>query len=151
MIKYILIGVALLLAIAIVSLSMHQSSSTAPVHTVVIGTDTIAVEVESTEAAREQGLSGRASLAEGSGMLFVFEQPGKYGFWMKDMNFDLDMIFADSSGRIVTIARDATAASYHLNPPQVFYPSAPVLYVLEVPAGFADAHNIKEGTTLQFK
>ncbi len=129
--------------------SHMQKQATQATSQVTIGDVTLQVEVESTEAAREQGLSGRTSLAEGSGMLFVFEQPSLYGFWMKDMNFDIDMIFADSSGRIVTIARDATAASYKQNPPQVFYPSAPILYVLEVPAGFAESHNIEEGMTLQ--
>lgn len=122
-----------------------------PISQVVIGTTTIVVEIEDTPAAREQGLSGRVSLADGSGMLFVFEQPGTYGFWMKDMNFALDMIYADASGRIVTIVRDATPESYKQNPPQVFYPSSPALYVLEVPAGFADSHTIVEGMALQLK
>jgi uncharacterized membrane protein (UPF0127 family) len=112
---------------------------------------TVQVEVESTEAAREQGLSGRMSLPEGSGMLFVFQTPGVYGFWMKDMNFALDMLFADANGKIVTIVRDATPESYLQNPPQVFYPKSPILYVLEVPAGFADAHNIQEGMIMKVK
>lgn len=128
-----------------------NATSTPATATVTIGTTTVAVEVESTEAAREQGLSGRTSLAPNSGMLFVFQTPGTYGFWMKDMNFDLDMLFADSNGKIVTIAQDATAASYHQNPPQVFYPASPISYVLEVPAGFAQSHNIQEGMTMQIK
>ena len=122
-----------------------------PVSQVVIGNTTVNVEVEATDASREEGLSGRTSLAPGSGMLFVFQTPGTYGFWMKDMNFDLDMIFANANGTIVTIAHDVTAASYHENPPQVFYPSAPISYVLEVPAGFAASNNIEEGMTLQLK
>ncbi len=128
---------------------MDQTQKT--ITKVEVGGTTIAVEVESTEAAREHGLSGRTSLAPNSGMLFVFEQPGMYGFWMKDMNFAIDMIFADASGRIVTIAHDATPESYKQNPPVVFYPAAPILYVLEVPAGFAAAHTIEEGQVLQLK
>ena len=127
------------------------SPSTEPITHVQVGNTTIAVEVEATEAAREQGLSGRASLAPQSGMLFVFDQPGNYGFWMKDMNFALDMIYADPTGRIVTIITDATPASYHANPPQVFYPTSPAQFVLEVPAGFAAEHNIAVGAVLQFK
>ena len=152
--KYILVGLAL--AAAILIFFMYQTPPAPPltntpnaITTVTIGDATVQVEVESTEAAREQGLSGRTSLAEGSGMLFVFPQPGKYGFWMKDMHFALDMIFADASGRIVTIVQDATPESYLQNPPQVFYPTAPTLYVLEVPAGFAASHNIREGMGMQ--
>ncbi len=125
-----------------------QTSST-PTQSVTIGSVTLQVEVESTEAKREQGLSGRTSLADGTGMLFVFDHPSVYGFWMKDMNFAIDMIFADTNGKIITIAHDASPDSYKQNPPKVFYPSMPVLYVLEVPAGFTRSHSIAEGMTLQ--
>jgi uncharacterized membrane protein (UPF0127 family) len=125
--------------------------ATSTISTAVIGNTAVQVEVEDTDASREQGLSGRTSLAEGSGMLFVFDSPGKYGFWMKDMNFAIDMLFMDASGKIVTIAADASPAGYHLNPPQVFYPASPVMYVLEVPAGFAAGHGIAEGQTVTFK
>ena len=112
---------------------------------ITIGTSTVQSEVEDTDASREQGLSGRQSLAPGTGMLFVFDTPGKYGFWMKDMNFAIDMLFADASGTIVTIAPNASPAGYHLNPPEVFYPAKEVQYILEVPAGFAAAKGITVG------
>jgi uncharacterized protein len=63
-----------------------QSSLTA-------GACTFEIEIADTESKRQQGLSGRNNLAENKGMLFVFEQPAKYGFWMKDMNFSLDFIW----------------------------------------------------------
>ena len=40
-----------------------------------------------------QGLSERQSLAEDKGMLFLFEKPDHYAFWMKGMEFPLDIIF----------------------------------------------------------
>ena len=125
--------------------------ATSTISTVTIGGSVVRVEVENTEASREQGLSGRTSLAEGHGMLFVFDAPGKYGFWMKDMNFAIDMLFIDASGKIVTIAAEASPAGYHLNPPQVFYPASDALYVLEVPAGFAAVHGIVDGIQATFK
>ena len=112
---------------------------------ITIGTTKVQAEVEDTDASRAQGLSGRQSLAEGTGMLFVFDAPGKYGFWMKDMNFAIDMLFVDASGTIVTIAPNASPAGYRLNPPEVFYPVAPVQYVLEVPAGFAAMNGVIVG------
>ena len=51
------------------------------------------VEVSRTHEARAQGLSGRASLCSDCAMLFVFESPGQYGFWMKDMQFAIDILW----------------------------------------------------------
>jgi hypothetical protein len=128
-----------------------QSMATTTESTVIIGNTTVQVEVEDTDASRQQGLSGRASLADGTGMLFVFDAPGNYGFWMKDMNFSIDMLFIDASGTIVTIAPNASPEGYHQNPPEVFNPASPVKYVLEVPAGFAAKNGIKVGQTALFK
>lgn len=115
---------------------------------VTIGSTTIQVEVADTDVAREQGLSGRDSLGEGSGMLFVFGQSHMAGFWMKDMKFSLDILFADENGKLVSIYRDLSPDSYKKNPPEVFYPASPAKYVLEVPAGFAAQHAIAEGMTI---
>jgi len=41
----------------------------------------------------KQGLSGRNSLAEDTGMIFLFTQKDRYSFWMKDMKFNLDFVF----------------------------------------------------------
>ena len=54
---------------------------------------TIFVELAKTSQEKEKGLSGRNGLEHGHGMLFIFEEPGQYSFWMKEMKFDLDFIF----------------------------------------------------------
>lgn len=112
-----------------------------------MGTATIAADIADTEQLREQGLSGRTSLSEGKGMLFLFEAPGRYGFWMKDMRFSLDIIWAAPDGTIVSIDHNLSPNTY----PQVFYPAAPAQYVLEVPAGFAAKHAIVPGMALVVK
>lgn len=143
--KYFLIVLVLAAALAIV---VRMAPSSLPTQNVTIGTTTVAVEVASTEPEREQGLSGRSGLAEGKGMLFIFPQPGVYGFWMKDMQFNLDIIFAAADGTVVTVDSNLTPQSYKQTPPAVYYPAAPVMYALEVPAGFAAAHGIAEGSKL---
>ena len=111
-----------------------------------IGSTTISVEVVDTYQERMQGLSGRTSLAESRGMLFVFEEEGNWGIWMKDMRFPLDIIWADSEGNIITIARDVAPETY----PNAFYSKEPrARYVLEVPAGFTKMHGIAEGMMLR--
>ncbi len=106
-----------------------------------LGSNFITVDVADTDALRTQGLSGRATLAQGSGMLFVFEVDDLWGIWMKGMRFAIDIIWLDKNGAVVTIARDVSPASY----PTAFYPERPARYVLEVPAGYVAAYNIAEG------
>ena len=101
----------------------------------------IAAEVASTREEQIDGLSNRASLASGSGMLFVFDPPTTDGFWMKDMRFSLDIIWASSDGTITTLYKNLSPDTY----PQSFRPTSPAAYVLEVPAGYADAEHIAIG------
>ncbi len=119
-----------------------KASMSSQTREVRIGNISIQVEVADTEAARIRGLSGKESLKEGSGMLFVFEEAGEWGIWMKDMQFPIDIIWADESGTIITIAKNIAPDTY----PKSFYPTTPtVKYVLEVPAGFVQKEGIAEG------
>jgi uncharacterized membrane protein (UPF0127 family) len=99
-----------------------------------------------TDAERSLGLGDRQSLPADEGMLFVFDQPGYYGFWMKDMHFPIDMIWLDADFRIVRIAADVATSSY----PAVFSPDSPSSYVLETDAGYAAANGLAPGETLDF-
>lgn len=146
--KYLTLAAFLIFFVLVVWYFGMTTPSPKPITSVTIGATTIQVEVADTAASREQGLSGRESLGEGSGMLFVFDMPGNYGFWMKDMKFSLDILFADEQGKIVSIYGDLAPDSYKKNPPKVFYPASPAKYVLEVPTGFAKTHAIAEGMTI---
>ena len=96
-----------------------------------VGEVSIQVEVVNTLETRARGLSGRKSLAENMGMLFVFDQSGKYGFWMKDMNFAIDIVWIDEGLQVIGITKEVTPETF----PEVFYPPGPVRYVLELPSG----------------
>jgi hypothetical protein len=99
-----------------------------------------------TDAERDLGLGQRASLPANEGMLFVFDTPSEYAFWMKDMSFPIDMIWLDSDFRIVYIAPNVSPATY----PQTFSSTAPSLYVLETNAGYAQRNGLVVGQTLDF-
>lgn len=105
------------------------------------------LDYATTTAARELGLGGRESVPEGYGMLFVFPSDDRYGFWMKDTLVPLDMFWLDAKGHVVYIAAGVAPSTY----PDVFYPSEPAWYVLEMAAGFARAHGIVKGTPLLLK
>ena len=75
------------------------------------GVHTIEVEVARTPEERGVGLMHRTELAPDRGMLFDFGTVRQVTMWMKNTLIPLDMFFAESSGRIVTIAERTTPLS----------------------------------------
>lgn len=104
------------------------------------------VSVAKTPETREKGLSGKRSLAVNEGLLFIFPEEGRHSFWMKDMNFPIDIVWIDSSGIITEISENISPNTY----PQTFLPMNDVQFVLELVAGAAEKFGIKEGTTVTF-
>ena len=105
-----------------------------------IGSIEINIEIANNESKRAQGLSNRSSLSDRSGMLFVFPEPDRHSFWMKDMNFSLDFIWI-RNGRVIQLSKDVPSTQ----PPVVLTPNNPVDQVLEVNAGFINKYGIKVG------
>ena len=103
-------------------------------------------EIADTDKSRQIGLSSRRSLPPKRGMLFIYETPGKYGFWMWKTLIPLDIIWLNKDRRVVDIKKRAEPVSY----PEVFKPKLPASYTLEVNAGFADLHQLKIGEQLIF-
>lgn len=108
--------------------------------------DVIHAFVASTTEALQTGLSGVPSMSEDSGMLFIFPTAGTYGFWMKEMNFPLDIVWIDADKRVLGIIVDAKPETY----PETFHPPSEILYVLELNSGGARDNNIAVGTKLVF-
>ena len=135
-------GIALLACLSYFRLSVPLPSSTINnSRTILLDGKIVRVTVADTDATRDKGLGGREGLAKDEGMLFVFDSDDKYGFWMKDMRFPIDILWLSSAGRIVDMRESVSLSTY----PVVFEPIAPARYVLELPAGFAEVHNIKIG------
>ena len=103
------------------------------------------VEIADDQAERERGLMFRDHLDENAGMIFVFGASRVVYFWMKNTRIPLDMIFADSDGRVVGIVAEAKPYSE-----QTVGPGLPSQYVLEVNGGFCRRHGIAVGDWLRF-
>ena len=106
----------------------------------------IKVDLALTSDAQATGLSGRSELLPDQGMLFVFTAPGKYYFWMKEMNFPIDMIWLGEDMQVVYIKKDALPENF----PETYGPDLDSKYVLEVPAGFSDKNNLNVGDVVSF-
>jgi uncharacterized membrane protein (UPF0127 family) len=103
------------------------------------------VEVADTISSRELGLSGRKKINDDEGMLFVFDTPGRYGFWMKDMQFPLDIAWINQNGIVVYIERNVTPETY----PKAFINQSEALYVLEVNAGLMEKFGLYMGSKIK--
>lgn len=114
------------------------------VSTVNINGHIVNVEIAETSKQRELGLSGRQSLASDAGMLFVFEEPDRYGFWMKDMNFPLDFIWIKDS-KVIEITSNVPETNLN-----IYKPKEAVDKVLEVNAGWASKNQINIGDSISY-
>lgn len=99
------------------------------------------VEVADTRGLRERGLSKRASLGKMSGMLFNCRGP----FWMKDVEFPLDLCYLDEGGRVtekVAMAKDKSGSTlYPAERPES-------VSAVELPSGFCRKWGVSIGDRL---
>ena len=112
--------------------------------TVTIRRQSVDVEVVTSREAQALGLGGRDSLAWDSGMLFPYERPAFVSFWMKGMRFDIDIVWIRDQ-RVVGIAARVPHPPDRDSKPATVRPPEMVDMVLEVPAGYAEAHGWKRG------
>lgn len=141
---YLVVGLVIILGSVFLFLK-QPTVRDGQVKIVKINDASIKAEIVRTPEARQKGLSGREVLSDGSGMLFVFDSPARHGFWMKNMNFAIDIVWIDDEFRVVGMEKEVSPETF----PQIFYPSQPVKYVLELPAGFLEKHYIDIGTVIQ--
>lgn len=107
------------------------------------------IEIADTANKRAQGLSGRESLATGSGMLFIFNDTKKDQFWMKGMKFPLDFVFI-RDGKVVDLLKNIPPPPLNQadSALPIYQPVTPINMMLEVNAGFIDTNNIKVGDSV---
>lgn len=106
----------------------------------------IFVEVPDDQEEFARGLMFRTHLPWNAGMLFAFYDEEPRRFWMKNTLIPLDMIFVDSSSKIIDIKENVPPCKQEECPT---YPSKePAQYVLEVNAGFVQEKGVKIGDRL---
>jgi uncharacterized membrane protein (UPF0127 family) len=101
------------------------------------------VELAATPEQRSRGLMFRTDFPPDRAMLFDFGETRFVAMWMKNTPLPLDMLFAESSGRIITIAENTKPFSE-----TVIDSGGPVRYVLELNAGTVADKGIAIGQIL---
>ncbi len=102
----------------------------------------IEAEVARSFEERATGLMFREAMPVNSGMLFVFEEPDRQCFWMKNTLLPLSVAFVGDDGTIVNIDDMQ---------PQTLDPhcsAKPVRFVLEMNKGWFAKRGIKSGARL---
>jgi uncharacterized membrane protein (UPF0127 family) len=103
----------------------------------------LTLEVVETSADRARGLMHRESLPQEFGMLFEFGYDARHSIWMKNMRFPIDIIWLAKDGRVTDVLENAPPCES--DPCPTYLPREKSRYVLETNAGYARAHNTREG------
>jgi uncharacterized membrane protein (UPF0127 family) len=102
----------------------------------------VKAEIARTDEERGRGLMFRKNLADGEGMLFVYERDQVLSFWMKNTLIPLSIAFIASDGRIVDI-RDM-----YPHDESSVVSNRSVRYALEVPQGWFSRTGVIHGDIL---
>jgi hypothetical protein len=118
-----------------------------------LGGQAFQLEVAADPASRERGLMGRTAIAPRGGMLFVFPDDAPRVFWMRNCLVDIDLLFVDRSGRIVSVhpmraeppRRPLETEAQYLSRLRHYPSGGPVRFAIELRAGAAAALGLVVG------
>jgi uncharacterized membrane protein (UPF0127 family) len=105
--------------------------------------------VSDTSDLRYTGLSKVEHLPEDWGMLFVYDSVGGHTYVMRDMDFGLDIVYADDRG-VITEVHHAPAPGPDEDGESQQYPGTGQ-YVFEVNEGWTTEHGVETGDVLRFE
>lgn len=140
----LILGAAVVIFIFLLLLTLlltHKSTK------VKVAGQTFSVSVARTDKEKQIGLSGKNSLPKNQGMLFVFDQPEFYSFWMKNMKFPIDIIYIHGN-KVTTVIKNAKPVQDSDLP--IYQPRERSDRVLEINAGLSDQYGIKNGSEVKY-
>lgn len=154
-IKTILLGIALVIILLLISFGVSRIffNGTLPFQkqaTATINNHTFNLIVAKSAREKEIGLSDRKDLPKDQGMLFPFDKEGYYGFWMKNMQFPIDIIYI-KKGKIVTIFENVKPPKDTGGKLIVYQSTETADTVLEINAGLVKEYEIKVGNEIKYE
>jgi uncharacterized membrane protein (UPF0127 family) len=116
-----------------------------------IGDKNYEIFVTETLEDKRQGLSIFEEINENQGMLFEFPEENYHSFWMKDMKFDIDIIFLDKDKKVIQIFENVQKDSYvNEKNYKSYMPKLKSKYVIEIRSGESKKNRIKPGDAIIF-
>ncbi|MBI2442931.1 MAG: DUF192 domain-containing protein [Candidatus Levybacteria bacterium] len=147
----IIVGLLILLAIAFFFTQNALTGNTLNIFSksakALIGGQTFTLMVADTEREKGIGLSEKKSLAKNSGMIFPYDKKTTPTFWMRNMDFPIDILFV-SDGKIVTLYKNVKPPTGNQNL-ELYRPKVPIDSVIEIGGGVSDQYKVKEGDSVQ--
>lgn len=138
--KKILLILSLLFSVTLLSCNQPKLPTTTLTITKADGTTVeVVAEIAKKAEDRNHGYMERKVIPDGTGMIFVFEKDQILSFWMKNTPHPLSIAYIDSKGKIRNI--------YDMTPFSLssIVSTVSVRYALEVPQGWYEKNNVKEG------
>lgn len=146
----LLTGAIVIFFLAILILVIFISKNNSQTKTkVTINNKSFNVFVAKTETEKQIGLSSKNKIDDDQGMLFLFDKPDFYSFWMKEMKFPIDIIYIENN-KITTIIKNAQVLSETGNLP-TYQPKEKSEMVVEIKAGLAEKYKINEGSSVKIE
>ena len=108
-----------------------------------MGEKSFSIEVADEPEKRRRGLMFRRSMRDDHGMLFVFEESGRLGFWMQNTPMPLDLLFIGEDGQVRAIEQGEPFSTDSIAPPVM------ARFVLELNAGTALSSGIAVGDSVR--
>lgn len=105
------------------------------------------MRVARTNDEHTRGLSGTTELPGNEALVFDFFKEDRWGIWMKDMNYPIDIIWLNASKEVSHLVENVQPNSY---PQTTYTPPDPARYVIELKAGVVNAKRITIGTQAVF-
>jgi len=139
----------LLLLLPITFLWFKHSESyyvfgTKAITTVKLANTTLNLIIANTENERQHGLSNSPSLPNNGGMIFVFREPNLACFWMKDMRFNLDILWFNTNNQLMYYKANLSPKSY----PHSYCSNEAANYVVELKSGSIQRLGLKIGSSI---
>jgi uncharacterized membrane protein (UPF0127 family) len=117
---------------------------------VTINGQTFNVATAKSPAEQQEGLADRDAITVNQGMLFLYNNPGYYSFWMKGMRFPLDIIFIQNN-KVIFVVENAQTLQPNNDSPPLYQSLEPSDMVMEINAGLAKRYNIKKGDSVKIQ
>lgn len=107
-------------------------------------------EIAITDIQKNIGLSKYSDIKSDFAMVFPFDKPGYYGFWMKGMKFSIDIIYVRDR-KIITIFKNVPYPKSKTQELSQYTPNQIANTVIEIKAGLSDKYNFKKGDKVIIK